>query len=76
MRGGGHVFNCESSSATNFRYLAVNTAPYKFDFVPYMNMISTLNTPGTNIHMVSRGLHIRENKILLDFLFYLKYNNF
>jgi hypothetical protein len=37
-------------------------------------MISTLNTPGTNIHIVSRGLHVRENKILLDFLFYLKYN--
>jgi len=39
-------------------------------------MISTLNTPETNIHMVSRGLHIRENKILLDFLSYLKYNKF
>ena len=52
-------------------------------------MISTLNTPGTysrdilpehtpgtNIHMVNRWFHVRENKILLDFLFNLKYINF
>jgi hypothetical protein len=53
----------------------MNIAPDYFDFDLYINMISTLNTPGTNIHMVSRGFHVRENKILLDFLFYIKYNN-
>jgi len=54
----------------------MNIAPDHFDFDLYINMISTLNIPVTNIHIVSRGLHVRENKILLDFLFYLKYINF
>jgi len=47
--------------------LARNIAPDYFAFDLYINMISTLNIPVTNIHIVSRGLHVRENKILLDF---------
>lgn len=56
------------------RTLAITTAPDYFDFDLYINMISTLILPEQISTSLAGGLHVRENKILLDFLFYLKYN--